>query len=247
MPYIVLDEASAQAAPTLTVGQPRTSVGETLASLRTELAAQLGNRDEADATRLNKWINWAYIDLWTSLKLEEAESSFSFNTVSGQALYALPFQVGTTIGASVVDSSNTYGGVPLEKTDLRMYRMLEDESDRPRKYFRTNNVLVLYPTPDAVYTVVVDFLSRPLPLVNDTDSPALDREWHEAILLNARKKGFSALLEFDKAMPAENDYISNVRRREDRDVEEDTGRIIRSSVPRHGRLLQRKFLPSEPE
>lgn len=247
MPYIALDQATAEAAPTIPVGAPLTSVGETLASLRAELALQLGNRGDIDPTRLDKWINWAYDDVWTSLELDEAKASYSFNTVAGQPLYTTPYQVVTTLGASVVDSTSIYGGQPLGKTDLRSYRMLENKADRPGKYFRLGNLLVLYPTPDGVYTVVVDFRSRPLPLVQETDSPALAREWHETILLAARKKGFSGILEFDKALPAENDFVNSVRRRQDREADEDEGRVIRSSVPRHGRKLIRKQSYRSPE
>lgn len=248
MPYLVIDPAAAEPAPVLTLGAPRVSDGETLASMREELFLQLGGRDDLTEDRLTKLVNWAYLDLWTSLKLDESEASYSFVTVPGQALYLVPAQVRATKGAALVDSSSIYGGTPLNKINLGAYRQLEISDGAPSSYFRSDRVLVLYPTPDTAYTVVVDFRLRPLPLVEDTDSPALGSEWHESIVLNARKKGFSAVMEFDKAMPAHNDFIDSVRRREDPAADEDSERIISSSVPRNGRMLRRsRELSREPE
>lgn len=248
MPYLVIDPAAAEPAPVLTVGAPHTSDGETLATMRSELFYQLGGRDDLTDDRLDKLINWAYLDLWTSLKLDESQSSYGFNTVPGQALYALPYQVRSTLGAAIVDQTSAYGGVPLEKIDLTAYRRLEVASGPPRQFFRSDRVLVLYPTPDQIYPAIVDFRLRPAPLVADTDSPVLGHEWHETILLNARKKGFSALQEFDKAMPANNDFIDHVRRREDPSADEDTDRVVGSSVPRSARMLNRtRRFHREPE
>lgn len=248
MPYLVIDPAAAAAAPVLTLGAPRTSEGETLLSLRTELFFQLGGRDDLTDDRLDKLINWAYLDLWSSLKLDESDASYGFSTVPAQPFYLVPPQVRSTRRAAIIDTSSVYGGTPLEKTDLSSYRQLEVASGIPQSYFRSNGVLVLYPTPDAVYSVAVDFRLRPLRLVEDTDSPILAEEWHETILLNARKKGFSATMEFDKAMPAHNDFVDSVRRKEDPAADEDSDRIVASSVPRSGRMLRRsRELSREPE
>lgn len=237
MPYNVLTEDLAEAAPATTIGQPRTSEGETLASMVAELQKMLGNRGDIDDARAKMWINQAYVDTWTSLQLEEALASLDFPLVSGQHIYALPDVVATTIGAAIVDTDDLQGGWPLIKTDLYGYRRFPDEEGAPTHYFRLGNILVIYPTPEDADTLVLDFRSRPLLLVEDTDSPALGYEWHEVILLNARKKGFSALLEFDKAMPAENDYIQSVRRRRSAEADEDEGRIVHSSVPHDARML----------
>lgn len=247
MPYIVLDSGAAAAPPALTIGAPKTSVGETLASMTADLKLQL-KRPELDDARIATWINRAYIDLWSSLDLDDSYASYAFNLVPGQPLYRLPPQAATTLGAALVDDGNPNGGWPIDKTDLRTYRMLPVEDGEPYSYFRMGDILVLYPTPEKVQTVVVDFRMIPMDLVAATDSPILSREWHESIVLNARKKGFSALLEFDKVMPAQNEYIQSVRVRKDDDATEQEGRIIRSSRPRSGRDLGRKrYGPIEPE
>lgn len=248
MPYTVLSESAAAVIPSAGVGDPLTSAGETLLSLRTELLLLLGSRNDVSPERAGLWINFSYIDLASSLDLDDLKGSLGFDLVAGQELYLLPDEVMATRDAAVIDTV-TYGelgGRPLTKTDLSAYRLHSVLSDEPREYFRERNLLVLWPTPKNIRTVALDFWIRPARLVDDTDSPILPYEWHEAILLNARKKGFAALLEFDKALAAENDFISLVRRKTDRDEREDKGRVVLSSVPRRrGQLTRSRSLDAE--
>lgn len=241
MPYTALDPTAAAAAPAVTVGEPITSRGMTRADFEAELSAELGGRTDVTPERILLWINWAYLDLCSSLKLEELNSSYSFATVGGQHMYAVPTAVRSTTGMAVSDSVSypLDEGRPLTKVDLPRYRRSPLLSDEPTQYFKHNNVFVLYPTPDAARTIAVDFRIRPERLVDATDSPILHEEWHEAILLAARAKAFRALLEFDKAGLAHNDFVDFVRRREDPKAEEDEGRVVGSSIPRHRVSLRR--------
>ena len=235
MPYVALDPDNAVGAPITSVGAPKTSVGKTLASMRTELQKMLGGRDDIESGRLDTWINDAYLDVCTSLRIDELKASIAFDILAGEYLYLLPYVVSTIQAMALVDSTLTSGGQPLTKTDRDTYRSACDKTDRPELFFRENDILVLYPTPDKDYVGSLDFRLRPLPLTEDTDSPILGEEWHRAILLKARQNGFDDLLEFDKALPSENSFINAVRRREDREAGEDERRVIGSSVPGRGR------------
>jgi hypothetical protein len=239
MPYAAIDPSLAQTAPVVTAGAPLIDKGETLASMREEILLELGGRDDVTDDRVDKFINWAYLDLWTSVGTLENESSYSFGLVAGQPLYLLPSQVRVVKHIAVAEASSIYGGLPLEKIDLTTYRSLEALSGTPRQYFRHNNVLVFYPTPESATTVFVEFVYRPLRMTLDNHSPILPEEWHESIVLAARKKLFSALMEFDKATHANNDFVDSVRRREDDVAGEDSGKVIRSSIPRSSGMLQR--------
>jgi hypothetical protein len=234
VPFIALDPTTAAEAPTTSIGAPKTSTGKTLASMRTELQLMLGGRGDFTPDRLNNWINDAYIDVATSLKIDELKGSLAFETVVDQSLYLLPSVVSSTQAMAVADSTNWNGGAPVLKTDRDTYRGLPDKSCRPEFYFRDNDLLVLYPTPDKAYVVSLDFRIRPARLVEDTDSPILGEEWHRPILLRARQMAFDDLLEFDKALPAENSALNSVRRRTDREADEDERRVIKSSVPGRG-------------
>lgn len=243
MPYIVLDRTTAEAAPATSIGAPYTSVGETLLSLRTELKKMLGNRADIDNARLNLWVNFGYVDVAASLKIDELRGSIGFPTVPGQPLYLLPNAVAAIYGAAVADSVNypEFGGRALDKIDLAGYRSLKVITDEPERFFRLGDLLVLWPTPVAARDLALDFWIRPQPLVVDTDSPILGYEWHESILLNARKKAFSALQEFDKALAAQNDMVASVRTKQDNKAREDENRIVLSSVPRNKMMMQRNL------
>ena len=228
MPYTALDATLAQAAPVTTIGTPLTNVGETLASLRTEVLAEI-NRT-IDATRVNLWINKAYRKLCAMIDISELNGSLSINTTVGQNQYALPKQVAWIKRVPLVDTSlyPLTGGRNMEKTDLNTYRELADPPSGynynwgPYKYFRYGRVLVLWPTPIAVKAVTVDFRVRPLDLVNDNDSPILPEEWHESLLLRARYVAFRSLQMFDKAGLAQNDFVTSIRELLNTDAEEES-------------------------
>ena len=243
MPYIVLDPSAAEAAPVTTLGDPLVSSGETLASMRGEMVGQLGNRVdlfEGGNGRVHLYLNQSYIDLATSLKLDELQGSIALDLVAGQSMYMLPsWIIFTTLGTVFVDSSHPLGGRPIEKIDFHRYRSLSVLDGEPQQYFRYGNMIVFYPTPEAAGSVVLDFRLRPRLLTDDTHSPILGYEWHEVILLGAKQRAFSAMLEFDKAMIAQNEVTNLVRRKMDIAAEETDGMIVGSAVPRaHAHLLR---------
>lgn len=231
----MISSATAAAAPVTTIGEPKTSVGDTLASMRTWLRRALLGRDDLTDDELDLWINDAYLDVCTSVDIDELKASIALTTVAGQMLYNLPYVVSSTQSAALIDTTLYSGGIPLNKADKVWYREQENKSDRPEVFFREGEVLVLYPTPDKAYTISIDFRVRPLPLSDDTDSPIIGQEWHRAIRLGARQKAFDDLQEFEKALPAENSYTNAVRRRNNREASEDERRVIGSSVPGRGR------------
>lgn len=233
MPFTVLDPSLAQAAPATLVGAPLTNVGATLAGMRAEIEALVGERDDVDSDRIDLWINESYTDLYTSLDIDEGRASIALTTVAGQGLYLLPSVVFSLLGVSLVlpERENPNGGRPLEKIDLEAYRAQPLREDDPDAFFRYGQLLVLWPTPLDARVLGVDFRVRPVWLTQDTDSPALGVEWHETIKLGARRRAHSAIREFDLAIAAEQEYIASIRRRKDREAEEDVGRTVGSSAP----------------
>lgn len=245
MPYISLDPATAAVAPAINAGQPLTGAGMTLADFRAEVIPALGIRTDIPVDRIDRWINQGYFDLASSLDIETLYSSYSFNTVAGQPMYSLPGSVASTRAVSVVDSASypTFGGRPLEKMDLNEYRTAKEKVDKPRGYFRNGIILVIYPTPSDAYAVAVDFRIRPLKLTAVTDSPILPEEWHEAIIISALEKGYRRLMEFDKALTMQNELTNLIRRKRDERAEEETGRVVMSSVPGRHRETLRGYTP----
>lgn len=235
MPFLALDAAAAQAVPATTAGEPLTSQGDTLLSMRNWLRRALGGRNDLTDDEIDLWINDGYLDVATSVDIDEMKGSLAIVATVGQALYLLPYTVSSTQMASLLDSSMMNGGQPLSKGDKAWYREQPQRSGRPETFFREGNIIVLYPTPDKAYTITLDFRLRPLPLEADTDSPILGQEWHRTIRLSARQKAFDDLQEFEKALPAENSVVNSIRRRNNREGTEDERRIVGSSIPGRGR------------
>lgn len=240
MPFTVLDPSLAEAAPVTTLGAPLTGEGMSLLSLRGELDAMLGGRADIPTDRYDLWLNMAYRDLCTSLDIDELKGGLALELVAEQPLYLLPQAVDTILGASIVlpESENINEGYPLDKIDLSSYRGLVSEDADPTMFFRLVNMLVFYPTPDSERTVALDVRIRPLDLEDETDCPIVPSEWHEGILLGAAARGHRALREFPAAAAMQNDYVSFLRRRTDREAAEDENRIIGTSVPRDIRQLR---------
>ncbi len=234
MPYIVLDQTLAKAAPATTIGNPvQGQPGETLATLRTELMAQLLGRDDLTPTRSDRFINQGYTDLVTSLELPELNASLGITLDVDQPFYALPYVAMATENVSIVNTTNyASGGRPLSKIDKSKYRKLPLKSDEPDAFFREGGMIVLWPTPKTARTIALDFHIRPVWMTLDTHQPFLGVEWHEAILLASVWKALSGLKEYDKALIAKNEYQSYVAGRKDPVAAEDEGRVILSSVPR---------------
>ncbi|HEY6019727.1 MAG TPA: hypothetical protein VIY48_07445, partial [Candidatus Paceibacterota bacterium] len=152
--------------------------------------------------------------------------------VVGQQFYLLPECVGTTLGASVVDTANyrEFGGRPLEKIDLDEWRKRRDVTGEVEAFFRYGNMLVVWPTPLRVRSVALDFRIRPLFLKKETDSPILPVEWHEGVLLNAKVKAYNGLEEKENELAADDSYTKFLSKRLDKTQEEDLGRVVKSSV-----------------
>lgn len=243
MPYIVLDESLAQAAPVTTIGAPKTGLAQqkTLQAMRNELAQGLAGRDDVDAAWLNARINEGYTDLCTSLDLDMLRASIGLDLVVDQPMYLLPYVVYSTLGVAIMDDEYAvYEGRPLHKTDLSAYRRFPVLTDKPTHYFKHGqSMLVLWPTPEAVKSIAVDFRLRPQLLTEDTHQSILPTEWDEAVVLAARWKAHRSLRMWAQAKLAKDDYVDFVRSKNDPRAAEDENRIVGSSVPRDGRLLYR--------
>lgn len=235
MPFTVLDPTTAAAAPVTTLGVPKISVGETLATLRAELKLQV-IRNDVDDTRWNKWINQAHRKLVSMVTLQEFSGSLGINTVASQPFYLLPQAVGYIKKISLTDTVYySRGGIDFQRIDLDYYRRLPVRTGQPEMYFRHGDMLVVWPTPNTVDAVTIDFRVRPVDLTLDTHSPIVPLEWHEALGLKARHIAFRALQIFDKAAIAQNDFVTAVREIEQMEGGEDSDLEAQISPVRYKR------------
>lgn len=230
MPYIALDESTAEDAPAVTIGAPLTSVGMTFGEMLAELDAELGSRTDVDNTsvRLKLWVNWAYRNVASMLTVKELMGSFSLTTVADQPFYLLPTSIAWLKRLSIIDATDFLaGGQEMEMIDESGYRLLADLTDIPSKYMRYRRMLVLWATPNDEYELTVDCRVRPDNMVDSTDSPILPEEFHESILLYGRYRAFRALRMYQEASVALNDAVTTLRPLINTDAEEADGAIQR--------------------
>jgi hypothetical protein len=235
MPFYHLDE-SAAAAVVPTLGAPATGGDYTFLAMQTELLSLLGGRTDIDPPRLGKWLNQAYQGLAAALDLPEFNASIEFDTVGAQPLYLAGASIRRTNSAVVRDTTNySNGGRPLYKTDLDSLRRLHDESNEPERYYFQNRLIALWPTPTAARTIVMDVFFIPQKMVEDDDAPILGEEWMEVLIARARATAFSALLEFQLAGQAQNEYVAKLREKTDMKAQEKSGMIAGFRPARHAR------------
>lgn len=213
--------------------------------LENELGDLLMDRSDVEPERLQRYINLAYTDMVTSLKIAEMRASISLVTVADQPFYLLPGAVFAIEGAAIIEEGEAFleSGRPLAVSDLSSYRGRPLRSAPVTEFFRHGDMLVLWPTPEGVATVALDFWVRPDWLEDPADCPILGLEWHEGILLSARHKMLAALQEWEASMIAQNEYVSFVRKRMDVRAVEDEGKVMRSSVPGRNRMVMRRRRP----
>lgn len=223
MPYIVLDETTAEAAPVVTIGAPNTTGDMSFTEMQQELALELGSRTDVSAvsSRSKLWINMAYRGLCQMLTIKELFGSFALATVDDQPFYAMPKQLAWIKDVSLADSTTfVAGGRKLEMIDEAGYRLLSDMDGETRKWFRYRRMLVVYPHPNAVYNLAVNCRIRPDKLVNPGDYSMLPSEFDEVILMYSRYRAFRGLRMYAEAATALNDAVTVLRPILNTDAEE---------------------------
>jgi len=230
MPYLTLDPDLAEIQPTVDLGQGPDEaaahpLGKSLANMRARIVRELGNRTDLippaiDPSPIDEWINDAYLDFFTALKLPESRRSYEQTLIPEQAMYLLPTGVGAIRAVSVTDPNLADTGATLEKIDLASFRKLPIRSGDPEVWFRERNLLVFWPTPDREFPISVDVDVQPAPLADDADYPVLDDKWHEALFKAAKGRAWEAIQNDAKAALAESGTQRLVQRRNDQDADD---------------------------
>lgn len=131
-------------------------------------------------TSVTTSIQKALTDLWFSFKFEFRKKTNSIKTRDAKAEYLLPL-------GQMNDNSVSCNGKSL--TLLEDTNDLEDKKGEPESFYIKNNKLCLYPTPDNVYTISVEYLSsKPAKnedeeeisnLKEDTDYVNIDEQYED--------------------------------------------------------------------
>jgi hypothetical protein len=198
--------------------------------LRTELREHLGlDEDELPSTDADALLNRSWWEVMDKFNFREKEAKTSFQTVAGQFEYPMPQGYDAlrilSIGGS--NNNNLLGGqfylsggsflnptisdetqhTELERSDDKWYEQnYNDDVDyygQPVKYYRYGSGIVLYPTPDKVYNVNVNYLVTLADLSNTNAFPPIPQSWHEVILYGAVWRGFMRIGDYNRKQAAQ--------------------------------------------
>lgn len=228
MPFIKIDPAAATVIAGGPYGVPLTSGLKSLADLRSDLAFDLGNRTDLGPANYDRWINDAYVDMASSADIPESKVSLQFDVVVGQPFYKLPSGLGRAMRGAMYSTGDEDEGWKLEHRDVDYWRMLPNNTGAPRMFAKEQNVIVLWPTPDAAYTIVLDMKIEPVKLTLTTDYPIFANEYHEPLLKLARAKAWESLQNDEKALTSEGSASRVINRKQSGDDNKDQ--------PRHASL-----------
>ena len=126
----------------------------------------------------------------------ELDKSVSFNTVASTRVYTLSTYASDLWFIMMVrDDTNER---EIRKKNIKVLDQTAAVTGQPTRYARFAGTMVLDPTPDGVYSILVRYRRRPTEL-STGDSTVLGREWDEPLILLSVVKGYNALEQPEKA------------------------------------------------
>lgn len=164
-----------------------------LFDFRGDVQAALGERGFSDA-RLNRWINFGYLDLTGAVQFEELNKFSILATVIGQREYATPARV------RLLQSVARDGGDLLDFVDRTEFFRLVLANGTAVRWTRIGTQILLHPTPDSVENLTQLFTEFPALLAADADVTVIPTTWDAAVFLLAVHHGFLAIGEDDRAL-----------------------------------------------
>jgi hypothetical protein len=163
-----------------------------LIDIRTEILAHGFDPINFSASRLNQYINDGQYLIARRVNYFVNETTITITTAAGTQLYAL-LPGGLAGAAGTLTSESTpiarvksvrdpSRNVELEAVQERDIDRSSTSQGQPNFYaIAGGGNLMVYPTPDAVYTLDVRCWQMPPKLVNDTDVPVLPEDWHHLL------------------------------------------------------------------
>lgn len=196
----------------------------TLANFRTQIEDEL-NRSSVGNTKLDRWLNAAYLEVLHGFKFHELEGSQTFLTVDGTHTYA----IGATLAIDISDfralhdeglwvqspTDNIKQILPetrdswLEKIDLDIASTAE-----PTHFHKFGDTIYLRPVPDTtILTILVHYWKSGVKLAADGDVTILDSDWDDILAVGAIARGFRNFGEESRKVNARNEFLSMIRTR----------------------------------
>lgn len=162
----------------------------TLLQIRTEIDSIMGNRDSIDDPRIDLWTNLAYTDIASGVDFTELDGVLVIPTIVATSNYTGP--VNPLIVQMVRDDTNEnlLTWVP-ESEYFRLDRSVAQ--GEPQRWTRRATEILLWPDPDAIYSLSALFKITVTALAGDGAVTVLPPYIDNGLILLGAAYGFLAV------------------------------------------------------
>lgn len=150
----------------------------TLSDYRTDLQTALGDKGIVDS-RLDRWINAAYLDLAGSVNFEILDADATVPTVASTASVTAPAD--SLVIELVRDTTSDRLLAWIPKAEY-FARSAATEGE-PLNWTRHGDDIYLHPIPDAIYSLFIPYKKSPDILATDAATSIFPAIWDHAIFL----------------------------------------------------------------
>lgn len=129
------------------------------------------------------YLNIAYKQFCNEDNFPFREASTTMATVGGTPSYSMPSAVNMPIGiwTDVINAPNKLAAVTRKEREMFDY----SGSGKPLYYYQFGSTVQLYPTPDNIYSLIIEYQTTITDMVDGTDVPIFDADFHYLIPLLA--------------------------------------------------------------
>ncbi|MBS1863008.1 MAG: hypothetical protein JSS68_15005 [Actinobacteria bacterium] len=131
------------------------------------------------------WLNQAQRRVVLESNLRTQDESATVTTEVGKSAYSLPSDF-----ARIIDLHNPTTQELLTPIDIKSLDALPASTGLPYSYVISGTNILLYPTPDAVYSLSLRYWRLPEDMVSDSDTPEVPAQYQELLIAFAMKKAF---------------------------------------------------------
>lgn len=150
----------------------------TLANFRTDVQGALGDRG-ISSSKLDRWINFGYLDLAGAVEFEVLTNDENVNTVDAIQFITAPTNTLIIQFLKDTTSDNLLEWVP--KSEL--FRRAITPKGQPLFWTRHKGLIYLHPVPDKAYTLFISTLEPPAALSSVSDVSLFPDTWDPAIFM----------------------------------------------------------------
>ena len=186
--------------------------GLVLSQLISELRIHTGvdsNDPDWTDTDCTLLINRTLWEIYTKFNFKETETSAQILTVASQREYPISADFNSLRLVAIIDNNSGAHSQLLPMTkDVYENSLVEvtTSNTQPTNYFRGDGSIILYPTPDIGYTIVVHYIKNLNDLSISNVNPPIGFEWHETILYGSVWRAFLRLSDPIRGNPFKSTY-----------------------------------------